>query len=89
KVGWLVGRSPKADPTATEVQHHAADNRFDYGICGGLGFELHPNRNAFFVEARFYMGLSDLYDNSKTSYFGSSGNINFTFKLGWLFNVNK
>ncbi|MDO4165000.1 MAG: porin family protein, partial [Bacteroides sp.] len=40
-------------------QHdQAVQNKFDYGIAGGLGFELRTKAGNFLVEGRYYYGLS-------------------------------
>jgi 4-hydroxy-3-methylbut-2-en-1-yl diphosphate synthase IspG/GcpE len=55
----------------------------DYGIAGGLGIELKTKIGNFFVEGRYYYGLSDIYKNSKTDDFGRSANQDIIIKLGY------
>lgn len=59
------------------------ENKFDYGIAGGLGIELKTKIGNFFVEGRYYYGLSDIYKNSKTDDFGRSANQDIIIKLGY------
>lgn len=59
------------------------ENKFDYGITGGLGIELKTKAGNFFIEGRYYYGLSDIYKNSKTDDFGRSANQNIIVKLGY------
>lgn len=39
------------------------DNRFGYGLCGGGGISWAAGRLELFVEARYYIGYSDLLKN--------------------------
>jgi hypothetical protein len=59
------------------------ENKFDYGITGGLGIELKTGIGNFFLEGRYYYGLSDIYGNSKTDDFGRSANQTIAIKLGY------
>ena len=57
--------------------------KFDYGIAGGLGVELKTKAGNFFVEGRYYYGLSDIYGNSKTDDFGRSANQTIYIRAGY------
>lgn len=63
------------------------DNSFDYGIAGGLGVELKTKIGSFFVEGRYYYGLSDIFRNSKTDDFGRSANKTITARLGYMIRI--
>lgn len=63
------------------------ENKFDYGITGGLGFELKTKAGSFFIEGRYYYGLSDIYKNSKLDEFGRSANNIITVKLGYAIRI--
>lgn len=60
-------------------------NKFDYGIVGGLGFELNSSIGRFVLEGRYYYGLSDLFSNKKTDRFQASGNQVLSIKLTYFF----
>ena len=63
---------------------------FDYGICGGLGFELHrlkDTKSCYYIEGRFNFSLSDIFPNGKKDYFSSSDHMNISINFGWLFKV--
>ncbi len=47
---------------------------FDWGLCGGGGFEIRSGIGNFAVEGRYYFGLSDIFSNKKSDYFDSSSN---------------
>ena len=59
------------------------ENKFDYGIAGGLGVELKTNAGNFFLEGRYYYGLSDIFGNSKTDDFGRSAIQTISIRLGY------
>lgn len=59
------------------------DKRFDYGIAGGGGFELKTKAGNFFIEGRYYYGLSDIFNNSKIDDFGRSANQTITVRIGY------
>lgn len=59
--------------------------KFDYGIKGGLGFELRTGIGSFIVEGRYYFGLSDIYNNSKSDVFQASSHQVIGINLTYLF----
>lgn len=78
------------DRTHTYQYSHDADNKLDYGITAGAGMEVSsPNLGHFQLEARYYYGLRDFYDNSSKGYFGRSGHSAITLKVGYLFDILK
>jgi len=66
----------------------AVENKFDYGIAVGAGLE-YSNRHVghFIVEARYYYGLGNIYDNTKRDYFGISNFGNIVVKFTYLFDI--
>lgn len=67
----------------------SVENKFEYGIAGGLGLELRTGIGNFLLEGRYFYGLSDFYHNSKSDDFGRSGNSVITGKLTYLFDLSK
>ncbi len=66
------------------------ENKFDYGIAGGLGLEYsHPHIGHFQLEARYYYGLGNIYGDSKRDYFGRSNFGNIVVKMTYLFDLVK
>lgn len=59
---------------ATDQYYKKIENKFDYGIMGGMGVEFRSGIGNFALEGRYYFGLSDIYSNSKSAYFGRSAN---------------
>ncbi|MBO7315901.1 MAG: PorT family protein [Paludibacteraceae bacterium] len=71
-------------------QHElAVANKFDYGICGGTGFEFHTKAGIYQLDARYHYGLGDIFPNTIKDDFGRSSNQNISICLGVLFDVNK
>jgi len=66
------------------------ENKFDYGIAGGLGLEYsHPKVGHFQIEGRYYYGLGNIYGDSKKDYFGKSNFGNIVIKMTYLFDLTK
>lgn len=65
------------------------ENRFEYGIAGGLGIELKTGIGNFTIEGRYFFGLSDMYGNSKADPFGRSANTTITAKVTYLIDITK
>ena len=68
----------------------SVENKFDYGIAGGIGMEYSvPKLGHFLVEARYYYGLGNIYGNSKRDFFSKSNYGNIVFKVAYLFDVTR
>lgn len=63
-------------------------NRFDYGICAGVGCEyyLRP-RHSVYIEVRYYYGLGNIFPSSKADTFGASRNMTIGATLGYNFRI--
>lgn len=97
QMGFLLSESQEYTGSWMEKEHththqysHDADRSFDYGITLGAGMELSaPKLGHFQIEARYYYGLHDFYDNSSKGYFGRSGHNAITVKVGYLIDLFK
>ena len=66
----------------------AIENKFDYGIAGGLGLEFsHRRLGHFLVEGRYYYGLGNIYGSTKRDYFARSNFGNIVIKFTYLFDI--
>ena len=64
------------------------ENRFDYGICGGVGMELIiKKRHSIMLEGRYYYGLGNIYGASKKDYFSASRGSSIMVTLGYMFRL--
>jgi len=98
QIGFLLNESEKYEYTGDEwnpgisVKEQygkMADNKFDYGIVGGGGFELRTKAGNFLIEGRYYFALSDFYGNSKKDYFSRSAHSTIQAKMTYLFDLSK
>ena len=63
---------------------------FEYGITGGLGFEMNTRHAGhFMIEGRYYYALSDMFNNGKSDVFGRSANGAIVAKISYMFDVLK
>jgi len=68
----------------------AVENKFDYGIAGGVGVEFsHPSVGHFILEGRYYYGLGNIYGDTKKDFFASSNMGSIMIKLSWLFDIKR
>ena len=67
-----------------EIEH-----KFDYGIISGAGFEFHTGIGSFLVEGRYYLGLGDIFGNTKRDAFSRSANGGIGIKATYLFDLKK
>lgn len=64
------------------------ENRFDYGISGGIGGEFSINRrNALYLEARYYFGLGNILRSGRTEHFRGSNPMSISISAGYWFRV--
>lgn len=94
--GFFIGDkekfSDKFEPNQHVVEQYnkSVDNKFDYGIAGGLGIEIKTKKAGnFLIEGRYYFGLADFYDNSKKEYFDRSAHNVISIKLSYLYDLIK
>lgn len=92
QLGYCIGESEKyngdwniADRpvSISPLYGKAIENKFEYGIAGGLGLEYKSKIGNFFIEGRYFYGLSDIFRNSKTEDFGRSANTTITARIGY------
>lgn len=81
---WDTNQRPQS---IRPVYGKRVENTFDYGIAGGLGVELKSKIGNFFIEGRYYYGLSDIFGNSKTDDFGRSASNVITARIGYTLTI--
>lgn len=101
QVGYLLGESSQRSDTWTLTSegypdrpnnmyvHYdmPVDKKLDYGITGGVGLEWNTSIGHFLIDARYYYGLADIYNNSKKDVFSRSNHSTIAVKLCYLFNI--
>lgn len=92
QIGFLIGEDEKytgqwstesRPSTIRPIYGKKVENNFEYGIAGGLGVELKTKAGNFFIEGRYYYGLSDIFHNSKSDDFGRSANSTISARIGY------
>ena len=82
--------NPNYRPNGVNQQYgKMVENKFDYGLIGGVGMELSTKAGHFLLEGRYYYGLGDFWGNSKKDDFGRSGHSYMGVKLAYLFDIMK
>ena len=82
--------NPAYRPNGVNQQYGKwVENKFDYGILGGMGLELSTKAGHFLLEGRYYYGLADFWGRSKKDEFGRSGHSYMGVKLTYLFDITK
>ncbi len=87
--GFLISERERGLLTTSVNAGQMADNKIDYGICGGLGMEVITAIGHFIIEGRYYYGLSDVYSNGKTDNYSRSANNTISIKLTYLYDLLK
>lgn len=89
QIAILLNDSEKGVFTPTKKPEHnkLVQNRFDYGICAGGGFELVTGVGHFILEGRYNYGLSDIFSNAKGGDFARSSNQVTSVHLTYLFQI--
>ena len=81
---------PSNRPNGVNQQYgKLVENKFDYGLLGGLGVELSTKAGHFLLEGRYYYGLADFWGSSKKDEFGRSGHSYLGVRLTYLFDITK
>jgi len=88
-VCFLESESGTKHPTKQE-QYKPLDNKFDWGVTGGLGMLVRTNQvGTFQLEARFSYSLGDYFKNTKADYFTHSNPINLSVNVGYMWEVKR
>lgn len=81
---WDTSNRPN---NVTEQYGKEIENKFDYGIAGGLGIDLATSIGHFILEGRYYYGFGNLFSDSKKDPFSCSNNTVITIKFSYLFDI--
>jgi len=90
QIGYLTGESTKenlngATPGRENTQHDMpVEEKFEWGISGGIGVEVRTRAGYFIVEGRYLFSLGDIYNARREDYFSRSASQTITAKLTYL-----
>lgn len=76
----FVAQQPQEGPNPY-VRFLEADNKFDYGLVGGMGMSINSGIGTFDLEGRYYYGLADVFSNRREDFFSRSASRIFEAKL--------
>jgi hypothetical protein len=62
---------------------------FDYGLTGGLGFELNTTAGSFILDGKFYYGLSTIFNSKRSDFFQASSHQVIGLRLTYLFHWSR
>lgn len=95
KIAFALGESTEenlggATPNLKNEQHGMPiENKFDWGLCGGPGFELRTGIGYFLLEGRYFMAFSNLFGSTKADEFVKSNPQVISVKLTYLLPIRK
>ncbi len=90
KISYLLSENELLNLTSgsTAVEQTTnLQNRFDYGLCGGIGLLFSLGKNVIQLDSRVNYSLNDIYSNKKSDYFSNSNNLNVSVNLAWMLKI--
>lgn len=61
-------------------------NRFDYGLTGGIGFELNTRAGIYTLGGRYTFGMGNVFKSDHANYV-TSGNQTIEVTFGWMWKI--
>lgn len=97
KIGYALSESTESNLNGTNPNENRPDEqhdlgiekKFDWGICGGPGLELHTGIGNFLLEARYHYSLGDIFNSRKSDPFSKSSNQVIAAKLSYLITIHR
>jgi len=90
KISYLLSEKTllNQEINSIEYQHITSiQNKFDYGLCGGIGVLFNIFGNIIQLDSRLNYSLSDIYSNRKIDNFSNSNNFDLSVNLAWLLQI--
>ena len=63
---YINGKREEDPENPIGLQYEEVNNKFDYGLLAGVGVEFDTSLGSFILEGRYYFGLGDSYDSSRS-----------------------
>lgn len=63
-------------------------HRFDYGLTGGIGFELNTRAGIYTIGGRYSFGMGNVFSNDRKPLY-ISGNQNIEVTFGWMWKFRR
>jgi len=80
----VINTTPEQTEESFSYYNLKVERAFDYGIGGGGGLEIRTGIGLFILEGRYYFGLSDVFNNTRSDFFQSSAHQVIGVKLTYL-----
>ena len=79
QIAFLMSENEKYSESFNDGRNQEAfnktvENKFDYGIVGGMGVEIRTKAGNFLLEGRYYFALSSIFKDTKKDYYSRSAN---------------
>ena len=90
QIGYLIGESTKDElngetPGNVNEQHSLyAQKKFEWGISGGAGIEIHTGVGYFLLEGRYLYAFGDIYNTTRADNFSKASGQTITVKVSYL-----
>lgn len=86
QISYLLSENTTINTTSDSNEQHirSVQNPFEYGLCGGIGFNFRIKQQVFQLESRVQYSMSDIFSNAKVDYFDTSNNIGANVTFAWL-----
>jgi len=65
------------------LEQYPVANRFDYGLTGGIGFELNTRAGIYTLGGRYSFGMGNVFKNDRDPFY-VSGNQTIEVTFGWM-----
>lgn len=84
---YIADQRDKDPDAPIGLQYEDLDSKFDYGLIGGAGIAFDTGVGSFNLEGRYYFGLGDSFDSSRSraGNFSRSAHRYFSAKLTYYF----
>ena len=70
------------------LEEYPVANKFDYGLTGGLGFELNTRAGIYTLGGRYSFGMGNVFKNDRNPFI-TSGNQTIEVTFGWMWKLGK
>ncbi|MDL2241662.1 PorT family protein [Bacteroidales bacterium OttesenSCG-928-L03] len=93
QISYLVSekelKREEADDNTINITYYdtKVQNKFDYGLTGGLGLEVRTGIGSFILGGRYYYGLGNIFKSGRGDRFQASSNQVIGIKLSYLFRL--
>lgn len=77
------------NPGANQQHDLAIQKRFDWGLCGGPGFELRTGIGYFLLEGRYYYALGNIFNTRQSDFFSQASSQVISARIIYLLPIRK